>query len=551
MKKRLLSILLGASLVLGLLTACGSGSADNTAPAKENDTSGAAEVNGETENEAAAVNMSYTSSTSQNLDKEYFLQDYTYLQKENSPTYGVDSADEVVFQSLTYEELNYLLQQEGNYLILLGGSWCPNTTSVIDYINYYANQYGVDTVYNFDFRLDGTDRATHIRENITAQESYTGEDKAGSSYAGADYNYLYGELVERYLTNLNDWVEYQVGTDSDLTYIDAQGEERTVAKVQVPFLFLYNKDNTVNNSGAEENENNTNENGTFPIVYGFEKMVYRDAEGGDAVYTDSQTQDETTLVADYAEQLENAVFKHIQDENIVLSTYSDADYVRDAFAANTDAERRAKAKDIFAADEQINIRTLTYRQFDWLLQQEGDFLILLGGAWCGNTQAVIATINDYAVANDLTVYLYDTRLDNRYAADFWGYEPDLNTRSNDSVFANLYVDPVTKYLTNIVTLDTEQTISYTDEDGQEIVAARLQVPYLLAYNKDALDEDGLPAPITGYYEQMLVLDDSEDDYVYSEENYAAYKAGVYGVIEGYAKGTGITPKEISVDRSAQ
>ena len=66
---------------------------------------------------------------------------------------------------------------------------------------------------------------------------------------------------------------------------------------------------------------------------------------------------------------------------------------------------------MFAEDDRINIQTLTYRQLGWLLRQNGNYLILFGGTWCGNTQTVIDIINDYAVENDLTVYNFDTKLD--------------------------------------------------------------------------------------------------------------------------------------------
>ena len=93
-----------------------------------------------------------SSDTSYDAGKAYYNSDYKNLNDENS-----------VFQSVTWEEARYLFEQEGNYLILFGGSWCPNTTAVVDYINEAAKAAGVDTVYNLDFRLDGTNSDTHIR----------------------------------------------------------------------------------------------------------------------------------------------------------------------------------------------------------------------------------------------------------------------------------------------------------------------------------------------------------------------------------------------------
>ena len=267
--------------------------------------------------------------------KAYYNSDYNYLNDGNS-----------VFQSITWEQAVYLFEQPGNYLVLFGGSWCPNTTAVIDYINDAAKAAGVDKIYNLDFRFDGTSADSHIRETN------------GSARNGASFNYLYGELVTRYLTNLNDWVEYTVDSESALTYTNSEGAEVTVPKVQVPFLFLYNKDNTVNHAGDSED-------GTkYPIVYGFEKMLYRDANGEKALYTSSSEQNDTTRVDDYTEQLNDGIFSHVNEYK--LSSFTDADYIRLAY-------NEKSGKTLFKEGDQINIRTVTYRQLDWLLRQDGNY----------------------------------------------------------------------------------------------------------------------------------------------------------------------------------
>lgn len=447
-----------------------------------------------------------SSDSAYDAGKAYYNSDYNYLNDENS-----------VFQSITWEEAVYLFQQEGNYLILLGGSWCPNTTAVIDYINEAAKAAGVDTIYNLDFRLDGTDSATHIRETN------------GSDKAGAAYNYLYGELVTRYLTNLNDWVEYTVDSESSLTYTNSEGKDIIVPKVQVPFLFLYNKDNAENHAG------DTAEGEKYPIVYGFEKMVYRDANGEKKLFSDRQTQDSTTEVSDYSAQLNDAIFGHIKSENIKLSSFTDADYIRLAY-------NEKSGKNIFENDDKINIQTVTYKQLEWLLGQDGNYLILFGGSWCGNTQAVIDIINDYAVENDLTVYNFDTKLDSGYAKKNWGYSEDVHIRDSNNVFANQYVDIVKEYLDNIeteYTIDSGNYIFYQTDPADEstkVIANKLQVPYLFAYNKDTVDDNGHDIPILGYVEKMYVLDESSEDYIGNEKNHEDYTTAVLGVINAYKAG---------------
>lgn len=446
-----------------------------------------------------------SSDSGYDVGKAYYNSDYNYLNDKNS-----------VFQSITWEQAVYLFQQKGNYLILLGGSWCPNTTAVIDYINEAAKTAGVDTIYNLDFRLDGTNSDTHIRETN------------GSDKSGAAYNYLYGELVTRYLTNLNDWVEYTIDSESALTYTNSEGKNITVPKVQVPFLFLYNKDNTVNNAG------DSIEGEKYPIVYGFEKMLYRDANGEKALFTDRKTQDETTRVDDYSAQLNDAIFRHIGTGagKIALSPFTDADYIRLAY-------NEKSGRNIFENGDQINIQTITYKQLEWLLSQDGNYLILFGGSWCGNTQAVIDIINDYAVENNLTVYNFDTKLDGGYAKKNWGYSEDVHIRDSNNIFANRYVDIVKEYLKNIkteYTLDSGNYIFYQTDPADEstkVIANKLQVPYFFAYNKDVVDDNGHDTPILGYVEKMYVLDESSEEYIGNEKNHEDYTTAALAVINAY------------------
>lgn len=365
-----------------------------------------------------------SSSVYQDAGKAYFESDYKYLDDQDS-----------VFQSLTFEQAAYLFQQEGTYLILFGGSWCPNTTSIVDYVNYAAKEAGVETVYTLDFRLDGTNSDTHIRETD------------GNSANGAQYNYLYGELVSRYLTNLDDWVEYSSDRAAALTYTAADGTETTVGKVQVPFLFLYNKDNTVHNyedknddrtiktkPAEKDSEGNLK---TYPIVYGFERMVYRKS-GTKELYTSSGTQDESTLVSDYAEQLDGAIFSHIGngDGQYTLSTFSDADYIRLSY-------NQKSGNEIFSADQTVNIRTLTYKQLLWLLDRDGDYLLFFGGSWSNTSRELIGEINDYAVKNGVIVYNFDFRLDGGYAEEYWNYSKNLDFSDENNVFAALYEEILT------------------------------------------------------------------------------------------------------------
>ncbi|SDY02164.1 S-layer homology domain-containing protein [Paenibacillus sp. CF384] len=143
----------------------------------------------------------------------------------------------VVLEHVTYHELTKLLAAQGNYAILFGGSWCPNTQAAIKFINEYAKKYNVDKVYMWDPRLDaGVD--------VTQTDSPTFDSHDIDRLMVRDTNHpyanLYVDLVNTYLTNIK--TQYVKGT-TDVRYTDANSNVVIANKLQVPYLFTYNKDN--------------------------------------------------------------------------------------------------------------------------------------------------------------------------------------------------------------------------------------------------------------------------------------------------------------------
>lgn len=145
-------------------------------------------------------------------------------------------------EQLTYPELLHLLNlkdsADRNFVILFGGTWCPNTRAVIKFLNEDAVANGVK-VYNFDLVLDGGKvngtnggaNPIHVRDNVNRS---------------ADFNFrpswVYGDVARNYFPNL-------------LTQYDAHGGNRVayypggntaafpdvVRKLQVPFLINYQR----------------------------------------------------------------------------------------------------------------------------------------------------------------------------------------------------------------------------------------------------------------------------------------------------------------------
>ena len=481
------------------------------------------------------------SSIDYDLDAEYFYSDYN---AQSQAAEGIDTFEnkDIVFQTVYYDELNYILNSEGYYLILFGGSWDAHTRAAIPYINEFAKAYGIDTIYNFDFRLDGSSEETNILSNDI------------NVTPAADYNYLYGELVERYLTNLNDWVEYTDGSENAIRWRNVDDEYVAAPQLQTPFLFLYNKDNTVDNSSGTAGSADKNADKTYPIVYAFEEPVYRDEDG---LYVIEETENATEYVyvtSQYKTDLKE-IFTYIFNNQIKVETYTDAEYFHDVFVTGNGRGHAEKLYDIFEEGEQINLKAITYRELTWLLEQDGSALIVFAGAWCANSTAAAAPINDYAVANNVTVYWFDTRLDGKYPIDFWGYgrerqfkisETTLHNSTEPNPFAHLYVDLINTYLPNIEVLAGE--MSYVDSNGNTITSLKTQHPYFFAYSKNATDATGAKAPALAWHEQMLEVTAKNlkaSTYLYTEENYAAYTTGVFNVIKAYAERTGIDATEYS------
>ena len=65
----------------------------------------------------------------------------------------------------------------------------------------------------------------------------------GSENAGVNYNYMYGEVVKQYLTNIDDWIEFPSTTERAISYTNAKGETETVGRIQQPIAFIYSKKN--------------------------------------------------------------------------------------------------------------------------------------------------------------------------------------------------------------------------------------------------------------------------------------------------------------------
>lgn len=489
MKKKILTGMLAVCMTASLLAGCGnSGSTD-----------GAAESAGDGGKADAKL-----SAVDYDMETNYYYDDFNAHSLADEDRQGIatyESEDEVVYKDLTYEEFVDLLQQEGNYMIALAGSWCHNSRAMTPSLSKFAKEYGIDTIYTYDFDLDNNeDGNTFVRMTN------------GSQNAGVDFNYMYGEVIQRYLTNMDDWIEYPSTTPAAITYTNSKGEDQTISRAQQPIAFIYNKDNKADNSKAGADRE------TYPIVYAFEKMVDRDAKGVYVKETDEEgneiTDDDGNAIRKYitdeyeAEMKE--MFDFVKDNNIKFSEYSKDDYMRRAYPALKDVK-------------QINVKTVTYRQFSWLLQQDGDALYMIGGSYDKATQDEIAAVNAKAVEANVNVYLFDPYVDGKICEDEWGYTNTGDIMKSDSINF-MYTRLTESSLTNLATdefnpKEDSTCLTYTNAAGRDITVPVLKTPYVFAYNNSATDADGISAPITAYSESKDTLDAVFDAYagIFPEE----------------------------------
>jgi hypothetical protein len=175
----------------------------------------------------------------------------------NDATHGgdifsaADAADGFRIQSVTYPELIHLLQSPGDFSILFGGTWCHNTAAIIKATNKDAQDLGIKKVYAFDFVLNTNDQTAsngggnllHIRDNAVPTNSNPSAENRRASY-------LYGDLVNTYLTNAvtqyrTTDTELGVQSVSPVKYYpggDPANGEKLAHKIQVGHVLTYNKD---------------------------------------------------------------------------------------------------------------------------------------------------------------------------------------------------------------------------------------------------------------------------------------------------------------------
>jgi len=355
--------------------------------------------------------------------------------------------DDNVFEVVTFERFEYLLNKAGTFAFLVGSASDPKLQAEIAHINAVAETNRVEKIYLFDPKLDGQyvdvrDYTPRAGENVTVE----GQVEA-----------LYTRVLAN---NLNkDTSTAFTRTDSD------------------PYLFVYDKGHTVSVDGVDTEDR---------IVSALSESRTA-AQLAEAGAVDAY---KALVTGVFAPVLEAGV---AQLDTVSHFTFLTGEYNRRHTTDYTNAATHGGNIFTTETEDDFVVYQLSYPELKYLLETPGDHVILFGGTWCHNTRAVVKQINKLAHDNEVpVVYNFDLRIDGTSSNN-------LHIRDSNSALSYLYGDLVTKYLPNLVTQYTSTNrITYYpggDRTGTQKSVNRLQVPFLIEYNKDAV-KAGEKAPIT-------------------------------------------------------
>ncbi len=380
-----------------------------------------------------------------------------------------------VFETVTFERFEWLLKQEGTFAFHIGGPDDENTNATIGLIDEVAKAYGVDAVYTFNPKLDGG--LADVRDPSALPIASTGR---------AQYAALWTRLVNSYL-------------NVDTTPQFDQGDE-----AQDPYLFIYDKDRVI---GEEADR----------IIAALD-ITHTAAELAEAGAADAYQE----LVADVFD----AVSTEVGGQQVAdLDTRSQFDFFKGEVnrrhsASYPVAETHGGAiLDDADAEGGWRIQSVTYPELEHILQSEGDYVILFGGTWCHNTRAVYKSVNDYAKKNGVTtVYNLDLSLDStgNAGSNYLHIRDHAVAGGGVNRPAHLYGELVNTYLPNLVTQydpaspSASNKVTYYPggDTAQELQTARkLQVPFVIEYDKDRVDGDQ-PAPVARQWIQRNVNEET-------------------------------------------
>lgn len=413
-------------------------------------------------------------------------------------TLGLPRSDpDPAIDTITYGHFQWLLQQPGQYAVLIGDpATDPRFVERAQDVESAARAAGVDTVYWFNPNLSGSARVAGVRQpplDIRDPASV-----ALTANSQRTYGYAWQNLVSRGLGNGVSWSGSGIGGGSPTVTTQtgrpeivndsgaAAGQSTEVGNPDGGALYDYSETDTPGDVTD-----------TYFLVY--DKDATRGGQPQRIVswVNLSERADSADARADVTTAI-GAVGAANLDAPAQFAWWKSDVNERQAY--NSSPASNGDIPVLTDADADWHVEQITFPELIHLLESDAtigrDAVLLFGGAWCPNTRPVLPAINRYARDNDVHVFNYDTVLDggNIAGSATSGSNP-FQTRNNHGSGAhpsNLYGHLFDHYIKNAKTQYTlaSNTISYYpngDTGASEIRTRRLQVPYLIGYQGRAGD----------------------------------------------------------------
>lgn len=421
---------------------------------------------------------------------------------------GLPSSEtDPAIESVTYDHLHWLLQQSGNYPILIGdpatdGSFAARARDV----EAAADAANVQRVYWFNPNLSGNAKVGDV-----TQPNLDIRNPAGITSLPLTSQTTYGDawrhLVARHLGN---------GVTSTVTSNGGRVSADTTK------IITATRTATVNDAGATAGQSTEvgNSNGGALYDYSATDQPADVTESYFLVYNKDRTAGgQASKIASWVDLTDKAdsagaradvatAINTVGAGNLAASDqfawWKSAANARHQLAA-PDAYRGHDVPVLTDADDADDwrIEQVTYPELVHLLEHDKtvgkETIVFFGGTWCTNTRPILPAINKYAQQNDVRVFNFDTVLDGATVGGrATNAENPLQTR-NTAAFgpttnANpsfLYGELFDHYLGNAVTqYAATNRVTYFREGrttNPQLSTQRLQVPYLIGYKGSAGD----------------------------------------------------------------
>lgn len=379
--------------------------------------------------------------------------------------YIADSYDNIqtghVFESVTQERLLDILSSKGNYYIVFGSPKLTTTQSILSSINEQAKKDGIKKIYHFDPFIDGY------------QIDITKSDTVFKTANGTSVYELWLKIVD--LLQSNQLISGYTSSDTLLFSFSNQRNPKIQASFQLT------------------------EGVTFDEKIATESIakVFREGVSKGKVVPSSVRSD-------------FAFFKRVYNASATYFNYNNG-------TPDPQGNRTGEAvTEIFTdADEAgFALHQVNFVELINLLNSPGDYFIFFGASWCHNTQAIIGSVSKKAKEYGYDkVYVYDTTIGNQLtfgkgvdsdkvisATSAFNSRNNVNLTTGNGNISYLYGELV-KYLGNFTTensskknnsiafypngdLNGTATSTAPWETGNATNAIRLQLPFLIGYNKD-------------------------------------------------------------------